>query len=313
MSTFLVTGGAGFIGSHLCDRLLAEGKQVVALDSLSTGRIANLAEARGYGKQFTFYTMDIRAEGVRTIFERHQPEVVMHLAAQASVPRSVEEPQFDASVNILGLLNVLDSAVAVGTRKVVFAASAALYGEPRTFPVKETSRKGSHPASPYGVSKKVAEDYLTFYRRVRKLDYAALALANVYGPRQDAGGEGGVVAMFAAKMLAGETPTILGDGEQTRDFVFVDDVVHAFAVAAAKASGSFLNIGTGTQSDVNTVFRLLAKFTEFRGKPLYAPPRPGDLRRHALDVGLASKELGWEPWTSLEEGLKVTVDSFRGG
>jgi UDP-glucose 4-epimerase len=313
VSTFLVTGGAGFIGSHLCDRLLAEGKQVVAVDSLSTGRIANLAEARGYGRQFTFYTMDIRAEGVRTIFERHQPEVVMHLAAQASVPRSVEEPQFDASVNILGLLNVLDSAVAVGTRKVVFAASAALYGEPRTFPVKETSRKGSHPASPYGVSKKVAEDYLTFYRRVRKLDYAALALANVYGPRQDAGGEGGVIAVFAAKMLVGETPTILGNGEQTRDFVFVDDVVHAFAVAAAKASGSFLNIGTGTQSDVNTVFRLLAKLTEFRGEPLYAPPRSGDLRRHALDVGLASKELGWEPWTSLEEGLKVTVDSFRGG
>jgi UDP-glucose 4-epimerase len=313
VSTHLVTGGAGFIGSHLCDRLLAEGKQVVAVDSLSVGRIANLAEARGYGQQFTFYTMDVRAEGIRTIFERHQPEVVMHLAAQISVPRSVAEPQFDASVNVLGLLNVLDAAVAVGTRKVVFAASAALYGEPRAFPVKETSRKGSHPASPYGVSKKVAEDYLHFYRRARKLDYAALALANVYGPRQDTAGEAGVIAAFISKMLAGEAPTIYGSGEQTRDFVFVDDVVHAFAVAASRASGAFLNIGTGIQSDVNAVFRLLAKFTGFKGEPIYGPPRTGDLLRHYLDVELAAKELGWEPWTSLEEGLKVTVDAFRTG
>ena len=221
---------------------------MVAVDSLSVGRIANLGEARGYGQQFTFYTMDVRAEGIRTIFERHQPEVVMHLAAQISVPRSVAEPQFDASVNVLGLLNVLDAAVAVGTRKVVFAASAALYGEPRTFPVKETSRKGSHPASPYGVSKKVAEDYLHFYRRARKLDYAALALANVYGPRQDTIGEAGVIAAFISKMLAGESPTIYGTGEQTRDFVFVDDVVHAFAVAASRASGRSSTSARGSRT-----------------------------------------------------------------
>ena len=238
----------------------------------------------------------------------------MHLAAQASVSRSVEEPQFDASVNILGLLNVLDSAVAVGTRKVVFAASGGtLYGEPRTIPVKETSRRGSHPISPYGISKKVAEDYLIFYRRDRKLDYTMLALANVYGPRQDPNGEAGVVAVFTHRMLAGEAPIIFGDGEQTRDFVFVDDVVRAFAVAADRASGSLLNIGTGTQSDVNQIFRLLAKHTGFGGEAAYGPPRSGDVRRSALDVGPAAKEMGWEPWTSLDEGLKVTVESLRSG
>jgi UDP-glucose 4-epimerase len=312
VDTYLVTGGGGFIGSHLCDRLLAEGKRVVAVDDLSTGRIANLAEARGYGQQFSFHNMDIRLDELRTIFDRHKPEVVMHLAAQASVPTSVEDPQKDASVNVMGLLNVLECAAASGTRKVVFAASGGtLYGEPTNLPVKESARTKARPISPYGISKAIALDYLGFYQRTRGVEFAALALANVYGPRQDPFGEAGVIAIFASKMLAGETPTIFGDGEQTRDFVFVDDTVHAFSLAAEGGSGAVVNVGTGVETSVNSLYELMAATAQFKGSPRYGPERPGDLRRNALDPAAAGKELGWRPWTSLEEGLKATVEAFR--
>ena len=312
MSTFLVTGAAGFIGSSLSDRLLAEGKRVVAVDDLSRGRIANLAEARGYGQQFTFYNMDVRAEGIRDLFERHRPEVVMHLAAQANVRVSVRDPGFDTSVNVMGLLNLMEAAAAAGTRKVVFASSGGtIYGEPRSLPIKETARKGSRPLSPYGIAKKVAEDYLAFYRQARGVDYTALALANVFGPRQNPYGEAGVIAIFASKMLAGETPTIFGDGEQTRDFVFVDDTVHAFSLAAERGSGAVVNVGTGVETSVNSLYELMAATAQHKGRPRYGPERPGDLRRNALDPTAAEKDLGWRPWTSLEEGLKATVEAFR--
>jgi UDP-glucose 4-epimerase len=312
VDTFLVTGGAGFIGSHLCDLLLAEGKRVVAVDDLTTGRIASLVVARGYGQQFTFHNMDIRLEELRTVFERHRPEVVMHLAAQASVPTSVEDPERDASVNVMGLLNVLECAAATGTRKVVFAASGGtLYGEPKSIPVKESARTRARPVSPYGISKAIALDYLGFYRRTRDLDFTALALANIYGPRQDPFGEAGVVAIFASKMLAGETPTIFGDGEQTRDFVFVDDTVHAFSLAADRASGAVLNVGTGVETSVNDLYELIAATAQFEGAPHHGPERPGDLRRNALDPTAAEKSLGWKSWTALEEGLKATVESLR--
>jgi UDP-glucose 4-epimerase len=312
VDSYLVTGGGGFIGSHLCDRLLAEGKRVVAVDDLSTGRIANLAEARGYGQQFSFHNMDIRLDELRTIFDRHKPELVMHLAAQASVPTSVEDPQKDASVNVMGLLNVLECAAASGTRKVVFAASGGtLYGEPTNLPVKESARSKARPISPYGISKAIALDYLAFYQRTRGVEFAALALANVYGPRQDPFGEAGVIAIFASKMLAGETPTIFGDGEQTRDFVFVDDTVHAFSLAADLGSGAVVNVGTGVETSVNSLFELMAATAQFKGRSRHGPERPGDLRRNALDPAAAEKELGWRPWTSLEEGLKATMEAFR--
>ena len=314
MTTYLVTGAAGFIGSHLCDRLLAEGKRVVAVDDLSQGRIANLAEARGYGQQLTFYNMDIRGEELPAMFRRHRPEVVMHLAAQASVSASVADPHKDLSVNILGLLDVLEAAAACGTRKVVFAASGGtLYGEPRKLPVKETARRGSRPISPYGISKKVAELYLTLFRRDRGLDFTALALGNVYGPRQDPHGEAGVVAIFASKMLAGEVPTIFGDGEQTRDYVFVDDTVHAFALAAAEgtASGMLLNVGTSVETSVNRIYQLLAAATGFEAQPRFGPARSGDVRAISLDPELAARELGWRPWTAVPEGLGAVVDSLR--
>jgi UDP-glucose 4-epimerase len=309
MSTVMVTGGAGFIGSHLSDRLLAEGHRVVAVDDLSTGRIANLGEARGYGKEFTFYNMDVRNEGLRMLFERHRPEVVMHLAAQPGVRPSLEDAPHDATVNILGSLNVLECAIHTGVRKVVYAASGGtVYGEPRRVPVKETAAAGSHPVSPYGISKKVVEDYLRFYQRYHGIDFTALALGNVYGPRQDPGGEAGVIAVFGETMLRGESPTIFGDGNQTRDYVFVDDAVHAFSLAQERGPGRFINIGTGLETSVNGVYRLLADITGFTGQPLFGPLPPGEVRRSALDIEL----LGWHPWTHLEDGLKETVAFMRG-
>jgi UDP-glucose 4-epimerase len=310
VTTFLVTGGAGFIGSHLCDRLLAEGHDVVAVDNLSTGRIGNLGEARGYGSRFTFFNMDIRAEGLLSLFERHRPEVVMHAAAQAAVASSVEDPVHDAGVNVMGLLNLMECCARSGVRKVVYAASGGtLYGEPRRLPVKETA--SGRPVSPYGISKKVAIDYLAYYERARGIGFTALALANVYGPRQDPHGEAGVVAIFTAKMLAGEPPTVFGDGNNTRDYVFVDDVVHAFALAAESGDGRLINIGTGLETSVNGIFRLLAQITGYQGEPLRGPERQGDLRRSVLDPSLAEEVIGWRPWTHLEDGLGETVAFVR--
>jgi UDP-glucose 4-epimerase len=314
MSTFLVTGGAGFIGSTLCDRLLAEGKRVVAVDNLSMGRIANLAEARGYGQQFTFYDIDVRSDGLATIFERHRPEVVMHLAAQAAVRRSIEDPKFDASINVLGLLNVLECAAGAGTGKVIFASSGGtLYGAKPKLPSKESARWRARPASPYGISKKAAEDYLHYYRVSRGVDFTALALANVYGPRQDPHGEAGVVSIFTSKMLLGEAPTIFGTGEQTRDYIFVHDVVHAFALAAERGSGLLVNVGTGVEASVNDLYRMLAELTGFDGRPGFEALREGEVLRSSLDNSLASAELGWKPWTHLEDGLAETVAWFREG
>jgi UDP-glucose 4-epimerase len=313
MSTVLVTGGAGFIGSHLTDRLLAEGHRVVALDDLSTGRIANLNEARGYGNDFTFFNMDIRADGLLSLFERHHPEIVMHLGAQAAVATSVEDPILDASINVMGTLNVLECARRTGVRKVVYAASGGtLYGEPRKLPVRETALSGARPVSPYGVSKKVVIDYLDFYHRHHGIGWTALALGNVYGPRQDPHGEAGVIAIFSACILAGESPTIFGDGNQTRDYVFVDDVVHAFALAAERGDGRLVNIGTSVETSVNGLYLMLADIMGVSGEPRSGVARPGDLRRSALDIALAADVLGWRPWTHLEDGLRETVAFARG-
>ncbi len=313
MTTVLVTGGAGFIGSHLADRLLAEGHRVISVDDLTTGHIANLSEARGYGKEFTFFNMDVRAEGLLPLFERHRPEVVFHLAAQAGVRPSLNDPGRDASVNIMGTMNVLDCAVHTGVKKVVYAASGGtIYGEPKRIPVKESAAQGSHPSSPYGISKKVVVDYLGYYQRYRGLDYTALALGNVYGPRQDPRGEAGVVAIFASKMLTGEACTIFGDGNQTRDYVFIDDVVHGFVRAIERGSGKLVNIGTGLETSVNGLYKQLAETIGYTGEPATGPLPPGELRRIALDISLAPSAIGWKPWTHLEDGLGETVAYLTG-
>ena len=311
MTTILVTGGAGFIGSHLCDRLLAEGHRVIAVDDLSTGRIANLGEARGYGNEFTFFNMDIRADGLLSLFERHRPEVLVHLGAQASVSSSMQDPVRDAAINVMGLLNLMECCVKTGVRKVVYAASGGtLYGEARKLPVRETAN--GRPVSPYGISKKVGIDYLSFYERHHGIAFTALALANVYGPRQDPQGEAGVVAIFASTMLAGRAPTIHGDGNQTRDYVFVDDVVHAFALSAERGDGHLVNVGTGLETSVNGLYRMLAEITRFTGEPSHGSARPGDLRRNALDISIANDVLDWRPWTHLQDGLGETVAYLRG-
>jgi UDP-glucose 4-epimerase len=313
VSTVLVTGGAGFIGSHLADRLLAEGHRVISVDDLTTGRIANLVDARGYGKEFTFFNMDVRGEGLLPLFERHRPEIVFHLAAQSGVRPSIEHPARDASINIMGTLNVLECAAKVETRKVIYAASGGtIYGEPRRLPAKESAAAGSHPASPYGISKKVVLDYLAFYQRYHGLDYTALALANVFGPRQDPFGEAGVVAVFANRMLANEPVTVFGDGNQTRDFVFVDDVVHAFVQAVDRGSGKLVNIGTGLESSVVGVFKMLADIIGYGKEPEQGPLPAGELRRSVLDISAAPSALAWKPWTHLEDGLAETVAFLKG-
>jgi UDP-glucose 4-epimerase len=310
MSTFLITGGAGFIGSHLCDRLLAEGKRVVAIDDLSSGRIANLVDARAYGQQFSFYNVDVRADGLGTIFERHQPEVVMHLAARRG-DKSAPDPMADASVSVMGLLNVLEAAVSTGARKVVFASTAAIYGDQRRLPAKESVIGSSRPSIPAGISAKLAEDYLRYYERYRGVEQTALVLGNVYGPRLAFDDGQAVVGAFAARMLVGEQPVIFGDGNQTRDYVFMDDAVHAFSLAAGRGSGRAINVGTGLETSVIGLFRTLAGIIGYRGEPVFAPQPPGEVRRSVLDNELAERELGWKPWTHLEDGLAETVSAMR--
>ncbi|MGH2710423.1 MAG: NAD-dependent epimerase/dehydratase family protein [Actinomycetota bacterium] len=311
--TVLVTGAAGFVGSHVCDRLLAEGRRVIAVDDLTSGRIANLGEARSYGKEFSFEHFDIRAEGLAALFERHHPEVVMHLAAQSSVTVSNETPAFDAEVNILGTLNMLRCAIAGGSRKIVYAASGGtIYGEQRRLPAKETAAPGSRPLSPYGISKKVAGDYLWLYQRFKAIDQTQLALANVYGPRQDPKGEAGVIAIFSNRMLREERCTINGDGNQTRDFVFVADVADAFSRAIDRGTGKLVNIGTGLETSVNLLHRMLAEICGVKEDPEFGTLPSGEVRRSVLDVSLAEKELAWRPWTHLEDGLGETVAYMKG-
>jgi UDP-glucose 4-epimerase len=311
LTNVLVTGGAGFIGSHLCDRLLAEGLRVVALDDLSSGHIGNLAEARAYGQQFTFYNLSVQTEGLGLIFERHRPEVIMHLAALRT-PETRLEAAAEAGTGIIGLLAVLECAARTEVRKVVFASSAEVYGEARRFPLKEAAIAGSRPPTPGGISKKAAEDYLRAYVRFRGIAFTSLVLPTVYGPRQDAGPAGGVVARFASSMVGGQKPVIHGDGSQTRDLLFIDDAVHAFALAGERGDGQTLNIGTGLETSVNDVFRLLADITGYKGDPLFEAPPLAEIRRCVLDNEAAERELGWKPWTHLEDGLRETVAFLKG-
>ncbi len=309
----LVTGGAGFIGSTLVDRLLAEGNSVDVVDNLSTGSLANLADARRSKEgRMTFHQIDIRSPDLAELMNRCRPDVVFHLAAQADVRVSVADPLFDADVNVMGSLRVLEGARSSGAHKVVFASSGGtIYGDPAPadLPVKESHPQ--NPLSPYGVAKKVVSDYLNAYRELHSLEFTSLALANVYGPRQDPHGEAGVVAIFAGRLLEGQPCTIYGDGKQTRDFVYVDDVVDAFARAAERGGGLVLNIGTGEETSVNDLYRTLAARAGVDRPAVTAPPRAGELQRNCLDPGRARIHLGWEPWTSLEDGAAAVIDWFR--
>jgi UDP-glucose 4-epimerase len=309
----LVTGGAGFIGSTLVDRLLVEGHEVDVIDDLSTGSLSNLAHARGSaGRALTIHQVDITAPAVVELVARRRPELVFHLAAQADVRVSVARPVFDAETNIIGSLNVLEGARRAETERVVFAASGGtLYGEPSAedLPVREAHPH--QPLSPYGVAKKAVLDYLVAYRELHALEFSALALANVYGPRQDPHGEAGVVAIFAEHLLASEPVTIFGDGDQTRDFVFVDDVVDAFVRAASRGGGLICNIGTGAETSVNDLYLTMAEQAGVDAGPVLAPLRPGELLRSSLDIERAAIQLGWRPWTSLVDGTRAVLEFVR--
>ena len=308
----LVTGGAGFIGSTLVDRLLAEGHEVDVVDNLSTGSLANLAEARASGGAFRFHQLDIRDESLTELVIHRPPEVIFHLAAQISVAASVEQPVYDAEVNVLGSLRVLEAARAAKTRKIVYAASGGtLYGDvdPADLPVAEHAPHG--PMSPYGVSKKAAIDYLAAYRTLHHMEFTALALANVYGPRQEPHGEAGVVAIFAILLVAGEPCVIFGDGSDTRDYVYVDDVVDAFARAAKRGGGLVLNIGTATETSTSELYRLMAAAAGTSALPRHAAERPGDIRRSALDPDRAGIHLGWKPWTAFADGVPHVIEEHR--
>ncbi len=305
----LVTGGAGFIGSHLVERLVDEGTETLVVDDLSTGKLERLAYARRVGG-VRVHQLDIRAPELEEAATRFRPEVVFHLAAQAQVPASVHDPVEDASVNVLGTINVLAAAVASGAERVVFASTGgALYGSPKKLPATEKTAR--NPESPYGISKKIVEDYFRYFKQTHGLDYVIIAPANVYGPGQDPTGEAGVVAIFARAMLDGRRPVIYGDGSVTRDYLYVEDTVDAFIRAAHVGGGLLLNVGTSKETSTREIYDLLAKIIGYHGEPRLDPPRPGDVPRSCLSAAAALKHLGWEPFTPLTTGLRKTVEAMR--
>jgi len=301
----LVTGRAGFIGSHVVDAYLAQGHEVAVVNDLSSGKLENL------NPQARFYKLDLTSPKLVEIFEEERPQIVNHHAAQAAVPKSVEDPLFDAHVNVLGTLNLLRCCARYGIKRVIYASTGgALYGEPQLIPVSE--EHPIRPVSPYGVSKYAGELYLHSFHATHGLPYVILRYANVYGPRQDPYGEAGVVAIFTEKMLRGERPTIYGDGTQTRDFVYVRDVAQANVLALETDHEALVvNIGTGQETSVKDLFWILRKLTGFSEEADHSTKRPGDVYCIALDPQRAKKLLGWEARTILEEGLRQTVKAFR--
>jgi UDP-glucose 4-epimerase len=305
----IVTGGAGFLGSVLVDRLIDDGADVLVVDDLSRGRLEYLAGARRRGR-LTIHQIDVRDSDLVDLAARFEPQTIFHLAAQIDVRKSVDDPVEDASANVIGTVNVLTAAREAGAERVVFASSGgAIYGEETEPPTKETARR--RPASPYGVSKLVVEEYFRYFADAHGVDYVLLGPANIYGPRQDPLGEGGVVAIFARSMLDRRPITIYGDGSQTRDFVYVEDVADAFVRAADRGGARFINIGTGRETSIAELVEILTPLTGYRRKPEFGSPLPGDVARSALDPARAKRFLGWEPWTSLERGLALTVDWMR--
>jgi UDP-glucose 4-epimerase len=300
----LVTGGAGFIGSHIVDRLVQEGYGVVVADNLATGKRRNINRAAN------FYRADIRSRWLERVFRRERPAIVCHHAAQMDVRRSVQDPMFDAETNILGTLNVLRYAIKYGVRKFIFASSGgAVYGEPEKLPVSESHP--TRPMSPYGISKAVGDEYLRYFYDADGIEYVSLRYANVFGPRQDPYGEAGVVAIFTQKMLQGEQPIINGNGRQTRDFVYVDDVVEANIAALGKEAHGIYNVGTGQETTINELFSLLAGFINPSVREVHGPAKKGEQLKIALDSSRIHRELDWEPKVSLKDGLARTVDYYR--
>ena len=300
----LVTGGAGFIGSHVCDQFVQHGHEVIALDDLSSGRKENL------DPQVRLAQLDIRSPEAARLIETERPQVLCHLAAQMDVRRSVEDPRFDAEANILGMLNLLEAARKASVKRVIFSSTGgAIYGDQDVYPAPETH--ATRPVSPYGVSKAAGELYLNYYRAQYGLSYAALRYANVYGPRQNPHGEAGVVAIFSQRLTQKQPCTIYGDGKQTRDFVYGKDVARANYLAFEKDYVGAVNIGTGLETDIGTLYQLLAEGCAVTAPAAFAPGRPGEQHRSVIDASLARRVLGWEPTIALRDGLRQTLEFFR--
>jgi UDP-glucose 4-epimerase len=299
----LVTGGAGFIASHVVDALVAEGHQVLVVDDLSTGKKEHL------NPEATFYQLDIRSPELEDVFRREKPDLVNHHAAHVDVRHSVDDPRHDADVNIAGSLNLLECARRYGVSKFVYASSGgAIYGEPEYLPCDE--EHPLNPLCPYGVSKLAVEKYLFVYGHTYGLRYVILRYPNVYGPRQDPTGEGGVVAIFARQMVRGAGVVINGSGEQERDFVYVDDIVSANLLARQALGGQIYNLGTGIGTSINQLFASMKSLTSYAQEPVYGPPKAGETFKIYLDATKARSELGWRPEVGLEHGLRATIRSY---
>jgi UDP-glucose 4-epimerase len=299
-----VTGGAGFIASHVVDAYLDGGHEVHVIDDFSTGQNVNV------NSQATLHRVDIAEKEAARLIEQIKPDVLNHHAAQMDVRHSVADPMFDARVNILGFINLLEACKNSGVKKIIFASSGgAVYGEQKVFPAPESH--DTEPASPYGVSKRAGELYLSYYHQAFGLPYIALRYANVYGLRQSAQGEAGVVAIFLSALLAGKTPVINGDGRQTRDYVYVGDVVAANVAALQSSFIGPINIGTGVETDVVTIYQHLRQAVGSPIEAQHGPAKPGEQRRSCLDAGRAAQILGWRPQMTLKDGLRHTVDHCR--
>ena len=303
MSKILVTGGAGFIGSHLVDRLIKEGHKIVVVDNLSTGKKENL------NPKAKFYKADIRGLKISRIFKKEKLQIVFHYAAQVDVRKSVRDPVSDAKINILGTLNILNNCKKSKVKKFIFASTVGVYGEPKTLPVKENHPL--NPLAPYPISKLAIEKYLNFYQ-TQGLDFVSLRCSNIYGPRQPTEiGEGGVIAIFINKILKGERPIIFGPGLQTRDFLYIDDAVETAILALKAKSGSIYNVGTNKEITINNLLKLIAKILKKNVKPIFQPLRQGEIIKSRIDFSKIKKELGWQPSHTLEEGLDETIKWFR--
>ncbi|MDD2510137.1 MAG: NAD-dependent epimerase/dehydratase family protein [Syntrophomonas sp.] len=300
----LLTGGAGFIASHICDRLICEGHEVVVIDNLSTGRL-ELLNPRAY-----FYQLDLCDPAIALVFQIEKPELVIHHAAQVSVNNSWDNPVFDAVTNIIGSLNLFENCRQYKVKKIIYASSAAIYGEPLYLGIDE-----KHPVKPlsfYGLSKYLAEIYLKYYAGLFGLKFTILRYANVYGPRQRSDGEGGVVAIFLSSLLKGEAPVIFGQGEQSRDFIYVADIVEANIQALTRAENEVLNLGTGKELSINQLYASLKELLCSQLQPVYVPERPGDIMHSYFDQRKAAELLDWEPSYPLQEGLCKTIEYDRG-
>ncbi len=301
----LITGGAGFIGSHIAHHALAAGHEVLCVDDLSHGKKENVPQGA------RLIVTDVTKRDFRDLLAREKPDAISHHAAQIDVRKAVEDPIYDANLNILGMLNVLEGAVAAGVKRFVFASSGgAIYGEQDVYPADETHKNA--PLSPYGITKLTGEKYLDFYRNIHGIQTVALRYSNVYGPRQDAHGDAGVVAIFCSCLIEGHQAKIFGTGEQTRDYVFVRDVARANLLALSEEvpPGPF-NIGTGHETTVNELYATIAKELGSADKAELSPARPGEVERSCLDASLAGRELGWQPEYNLSAGIKETVEWFR--